>query len=60
MSALARATTAGAAHRRAMIVKLERHANDFRAGFCGQRGDDATVHAAGHGNDNAPRVERLG
>ena len=57
---LARAAAAGAAHRRAMIIELERDADHFRARLRRQRGDDARIHAARHGDDDAPLGERLG
>src|SRR3546814_15689640 len=55
---LPRAAASRAAHRRAMIVKLERHADGFRPGARRERGDDAGIHAAGHGDDDAPRIGR--
>jgi len=42
-----------AARRRAVIVKLQRHANGFRAAAGGQGGDYRTVHPARHGHDDA-------
>ena len=50
---LAGAARAGALHRRAMIVELQRHADRFGARLRGQSGHDRAVDAARHGDDDA-------
>ena len=50
---LAGAAGARALHRLAMVVELERDADHLGAGARGQRGDDAAVDAARHGDDDA-------
>ena len=47
------AAGARAAHRLAMVVKLERDADHLGAGLRGERGRDRAVDAAGHGDDDA-------
>ena len=47
------AAAARALHRLAMIVELERDADHLGAGARGERGDDAAVDAARHGDDDA-------
>jgi hypothetical protein len=49
---LTRAAAPGPLHRGAMIVKLERHADHFRARPRGERGHDRAVDAARHGDDD--------
>ncbi len=49
---LSRAARARSPHRLAMVVKLERDADYFRAGARGERGRDGAVDAAGHGDDD--------
>ncbi len=55
---LSRAAAAGAADGGAMIVELERHADRFGTAGRGERGDDRTVDAARHGNDDTGAAER--
>jgi hypothetical protein len=52
---LARTAASGALHRRAVIVELQRHPDHFGAAARGQRGNDRTVDAARHGDDD-PRA----
>jgi hypothetical protein len=54
------AAAPGPLHRGAMIVKLERHADHFRAGPRGERGHDRAVDAARHGDDDPGLGERAG
>ena len=49
---LASAAGSGPTHRLAMIVKLQRDADDFGTGLSGERGSHRAVDAAGHGNDD--------
>ncbi len=42
----------GTLRRLAMVVKLQGHADDFRARARGERGHDRAVDAAGHGDDD--------
>ncbi len=52
--------TAGAraAHRFAVVVELQRHADHLGAGARGERGRDRTVDAAGHGDDDSCLARR--
>ena len=50
---LAGAAGAGAVHGRAMIVELQRDAENIVALALQNAGDDGTVDAARHGNDDA-------
>jgi hypothetical protein len=43
--------------RRAVVIELQRHADDVVAGLVQQRRDDGGVHAAGHGRHHA-RADR--
>ena len=52
------ATGARTAHRLAMIVELERHADHFGAGLRGEPGRDRAVDAARHGDNNAGLPKR--
>ncbi len=60
MDVLARAAGALAMRRLAVIVELQRHADDVIALVAEQRGDDARVHAARHRHDDAGVARRLG
>ena len=55
VNVLAGAAGARAADRFAMVVELHRHADHLGAGARGERGDDAAVDAARHGDDD-PRL----
>ena len=52
VNVLPRAARAGALHRFAMIVKLERDPDHLGAGLRGQRGGDRRVDPARHGDDD--------
>ena len=54
------AAAAGAADCRAMIIKLKRDTNGFRARAGSKSGNDAGVDAARHGNDDSPLRKRFG
>ena len=53
MNVLAGAAGALAVRRLAMVVELQRDADDVIALLFQQRGDDARIDAAGHGDDDA-------
>jgi hypothetical protein len=55
-----RAAGAFLGQRRAMIVKLQRHAHHVIAFFGQHRRHDRAVHAARHGHDDAGLGRRLG
>ena len=57
---LAGAAGALALDRRAVVVELQRHADDVVALALEQRGHDRGVHAAGHGRDDARLPGGLG
>ena len=50
---LAGAARAGAMRGRAMVVELQRHADDVVAFLLQEAGDDRGIHAAGHRDDDA-------
>src|SRR3546814_11768275 len=51
---LSGAAGADALRLRAMIIELERHADDLGARSRGERGDDARTDSARHGDDDPP------
>ena len=57
---LAGAASAGAMRGLAVIVQLQRHADDVVTLGLEQRGDDGGIDAAGHGDDDARVGRRLG
>ena len=57
---LAGAAGALAVRRLAVIVELQRHADDVVAGALQQAGDDRGIDAAGHGDDDAGPLRAAG
>src|SRR3546814_20610523 len=45
---------------RAMIIELQRHADDLGARARGERGADARVYSTRHGDDHSPVFHRTG
>src|SRR3546814_6602501 len=54
------AAGADARRLRAMIIELERHADDLGARSRGERGDDARIDSTRHGDDDSPVFQRHG